>query len=60
VTCGRPKLGDARQAKAVVNLVVLGLERGFTAPGLTVVTEQDILGDRLIRAAKRRVRPENF
>jgi len=51
---------DARSARDAVNLVVLGLERGFTAPEIAVLTEQDILGDRLIRAAKRRVRPENF
>ncbi len=30
-------------------LAVLGLEAGFEAPGLAVVAEQDILGDRLIR-----------
>ncbi len=39
---------------------VLGLETGFTAPGLTLISEQDILGDRLIRAPKRRKRAENF
>ncbi|NNU80733.1 transcription-repair coupling factor [Halovulum dunhuangense] len=41
-------------------LAVMGLEQGFTAPGLTVITEQDILGDRLIRAPKRRRKAENF
>lgn len=35
-------------------LVVLGLEQGFVAPGIAVVTEQDILGERLGRPAKRR------
>lgn len=35
-------------------LVVLGLEQGFSAPGIAVITEQDILGDRLGRSAKRR------
>jgi transcription-repair coupling factor (superfamily II helicase) len=39
---------------------VLGLERGFTLDNLAVITEQDILGERLIRAARRRVRAENF
>ena len=38
---------------------VLALESGFTAPGLTVISEQDVLGDRLIRRPKRR-RAENF
>ena len=45
---------------SAVVLAVLGLERGFTAPGLAVIGEQDVLGERLVRALKRRVRPENF
>ena len=32
-------------------LAVWPLEHGFEAPGLTVISEQDVLGDRLIRAA---------
>ncbi|MCX7889148.1 MAG: transcription-repair coupling factor [Rhodobacteraceae bacterium] len=49
-------------------LAVLPLEQGFEAPRegagdgdvLTVIAEQDVLGDRLIRAPKRRRRAENF
>ena len=41
-------------------LAVWALEHGFEAPGLTVVSEQDVLGDRLIRAPRRRKRAENF
>ena len=41
-------------------LAVWPLEHGFEAPGLTVVSEQDVLGDRLIRAPRRRKRAENF
>ncbi|MCC7426067.1 MAG: transcription-repair coupling factor [Alphaproteobacteria bacterium] len=41
-------------------VVVLGLERGFTAPGLAVIGEQDILGERLARPARRRRRAEQF
>ncbi|ACI98670.1 transcription-repair coupling factor [Rhodospirillum centenum] len=37
-------------------LVVLALDHGFTAPGLAVITEQDILGDRLVRAGGRKKR----
>jgi transcription-repair coupling factor (superfamily II helicase) len=44
----------------IVALAVVGLERGFVTPGLAFITEQDILGDRLSRPARRRVRPENF
>lgn len=51
---------DAKLHSGAVSLVRLGLENGLTAPDLAVLTEQDILGDRLVRAAKRRVRPENF
>ena len=36
------------------------LEAGFEMPGLTVISEQDILGDRLIRTPKRRKRAENY
>jgi len=43
-----------------LHLAVWPLEHGFTAPGLTVIAEQDILGDRLIRGAKRKRRAENF
>ncbi|MGQ0663567.1 MAG: transcription-repair coupling factor [Pseudomonadota bacterium] len=45
---------------ATTGLVVLGLERGFSTGDLTAVSEQDILGERLVRAAKRRRRPDNF
>ena len=41
-------------------LAVWPLEHGFEAPGLTVVSEQDVLGDRLIRAPRRRRRAESF
>ena len=37
-------------------LAVWPLEHGFETPDLTVIGEQDILGDRLIRAAPRRAR----
>jgi transcription-repair coupling factor (superfamily II helicase) len=43
-----------------VALVVLGLEHGFLRDGLAVIAEQDILGDRLVRPARRRPRAENF
>ncbi len=41
-------------------LAVWALEHGFEAPGLTVIAEQDILGERLIRGPRRRRRAENF
>ncbi len=41
-------------------LTVWPLEAGFETPALTVIAEQDILGDRLIRQPKRKRRAENF
>lgn len=53
-----------RVGKTGLHLAVWGLEAGFEGPmgesHLTVIAEQDILGDRLIRAPKRRRRAENF
>ncbi|WP_236024880.1 transcription-repair coupling factor [Arenibaculum pallidiluteum] len=41
-------------------LVVLGIETGFASPDLSVITEQDILGDRMARPARRKKRAQNF
>ncbi|MDU8941889.1 transcription-repair coupling factor [Ovoidimarina sediminis] len=50
-----------------LHLMIWGLEQGFEgplkdAPGrrLTVISEQDVLGDRLIRKTRRKRRAENF
>lgn len=43
-----------------VGLVVLGLEHGFRRDGLSVIAEQDILGDRMVRPSRKRNRAENF
>ncbi|MEL7459537.1 MAG: transcription-repair coupling factor [Pseudomonadota bacterium] len=43
-----------------VYLAIWALEHGFTGKGLTVISEQDVLGDRLIRAPKKKRRAENF
>ncbi len=51
---------DVPDGKGGVFLTVWALEHGFKAPGLTVISEQDVLGDRLIRAPKRKRRAENF
>jgi transcription-repair coupling factor (superfamily II helicase) len=45
-------------AKAV-GLACLGLERGFEAPDFAFLSEQDILGDRMARAQKKK-RAQNF
>ncbi|MBM3487182.1 MAG: transcription-repair coupling factor [Alphaproteobacteria bacterium] len=41
-------------------IAVLGVEHGFTDSDLVVIGEQDILGDRMARPARRRRRAENF
>jgi transcription-repair coupling factor (superfamily II helicase) len=41
-------------------IAAIELLHGFTAPGLTVIAEQDILGDRLVRPPRRRRRAEQF
>ena len=40
--------------KGQTALAILGLEAGFEAPGLAVIAEQDILGDRLVRRRPQR------
>lgn len=42
------------------DMVVLGLEHGFIADNIAVLTEQDILGDRLARRAGRKKKSDNF
>ncbi len=54
-------VGDAtRLGEPGLYLAVWALEHGFEAPGLTVISEQDVLGDRLIRAPRKRRQAENF
>ncbi len=53
-----------RIGKRGLHLAVWALEHGFEGPHgdgkLTVISEQDVLGDRLIRTTKRKRRAENF
>ena len=51
-------LGIAAGGSAV--LTVLPLDHGFTAPDVAVLTEQDMLGDRLVRRAKRKKNADAF
>lgn len=41
-------------------LIVLPLEHGFIAPDLAIITEQDILGDRLVRGRGKRRKADAF
>ena len=44
----------------VTGLAVLGLEQGFESDDIALVSETDILGDRLVRQRHRRKRAQNF
>jgi transcription-repair coupling factor (superfamily II helicase) len=46
--------------KPQVALVVLGLEGGFETDEIAVISEQDILGDRLVRPRRASKRSDNF
>ena len=41
-------------------IATLGLEQGFATERLSVISEQDILGERLARPSSQRKRPDNF
>ena len=55
-----PIQNGTRIGKRGVHLAVWGIEAGFETPDLTVISEQDVLGDRLIRQPKKRRKAENF
>ena len=55
------RISSAKEiANSGVHLAIWGLEHGFETPGLTVISEQDVLGDRLIRQGRKRRKAENF
>ena len=47
-------------ASGRVALAVVPLDHGFKAPAVAIVTEQDLLGDRLVRRAKRKKSADAF
>ncbi len=49
-----------RIPKGVIGLLILPLEHGFETDTFAIISEQDILGDRLIRKVSRTKRAENF
>ncbi|WP_420586959.1 transcription-repair coupling factor [Ruegeria sp.] len=55
-----PVTDGTRVGKRGLHLAVWALEHGFETPDLTVIAEQDVLGDRLIRQPKKRRKAENF
>ncbi|WP_170359022.1 transcription-repair coupling factor [Ruegeria arenilitoris] len=55
-----PVPDGSRIGKRGLHLAVWALEHGFETPDITVISEQDVLGDRLIRQPKKRRKAENF
>ena len=55
-----PIRDGTRIGKSGLHLAVWALEHGFEAPDVTVISEQDVLGDRLIRQPRKRRKAENF
>src|SRR5947209_3862539 len=51
---------EALGAKTQPALLVLPLDHGFTTPDVAVLTEQDMLGDRLVRRRKKRKAADAF
>ena len=50
----------AKLDKAAFAIALLGIERGIEAPDFAILSEQDVLGDRMVRAASRARRAQNF
>ncbi len=55
-----PVQNFSRVGKTGLHLAIWPLEKGFETKGLTVISEQDVLGDRLIRQTKKKRKAENF
>ncbi len=62
-------IGDAKEARDFrdvpegtggLYLMIWALEAGFTAPGLAVISEQDILGERMVGKPRKKRRADNF
>jgi transcription-repair coupling factor (superfamily II helicase) len=51
---------DLPDGKGGLFLLVWPLEAGFVAPGLAVISEQDVLGDRMVGKPRRKRKAENF
>jgi transcription-repair coupling factor (superfamily II helicase) len=51
---------EALASRTLPALLVLPLDHGFTTPDVAVLTEQDMLGDRLVRRRKKRKAADAF
>ncbi|MBT9245148.1 transcription-repair coupling factor [Gemmobacter fulvus] len=53
-------LREVPEGRGGLFLAVWALEEGFAAPGLVVISEQDVLGDRLVAKPRKKRKAENF
>ncbi|MBT3953581.1 MAG: transcription-repair coupling factor [Rhodobacterales bacterium] len=51
---------DTNHAIGSISLAVWHLEHGFEAPGLTIISEQDVLGELIIRKTNKKRRAKDF
>lgn len=51
---------DLPEGRGGLYLMIWALEAGFTAPGLAVISEQDVLGDRLVSKPRKKRKADNF
>ena len=51
---------DINHAIGSISLAVWHLEHGFEAPGLTIISEQDVLGELIIRKTNKKRRAKDF
>jgi transcription-repair coupling factor (superfamily II helicase) len=51
---------EVPEGKGGIFLMIWALEAGFTAPGLAVISEQDVLGDRLVAKPRKKRKADNF
>ncbi|MEP6827215.1 MAG: DEAD/DEAH box helicase [Aestuariivirga sp.] len=50
----------AKLETTIAGIITFPLEQGFEAPGLAIISEQDILGDRLVRRARKAKKAADF
>jgi transcription-repair coupling factor (superfamily II helicase) len=51
---------DIPDGRGGLYLMIWALDTGFTAPGLAVISEQDVLGDRLVSKPRKKRKADNF
>lgn len=55
-----PITSSANIKSGTAAIAVVGMENGFVSGDLHVISESDMLGERMGRPGRRRIRPENF